>query len=58
MKYLCLIYGSEGAWANISREDGDRIMGEYFAFTDDIKHSGQLLGGEALPPTATATVGG
>ena len=55
MKYLCLIYENEGMWEKLSKEDGDRIMGEYFAFTDDIRKSGQYLGGEALQPTATAT---
>jgi len=30
-------------------------MGEYFAFTDDIKSKGQLISGEALQPTQTAT---
>ena len=30
-------------------------MGEYFAFTDDIRKSGHLLGGEALQPTQAAT---
>jgi hypothetical protein len=55
MKYLCLIYENERAWETITREEGDRIMGEYFAFTDDIKKSGHLIAGEALQPTATAT---
>jgi hypothetical protein len=55
MKYLCLIYENEGAWETMTKEDGDRIMGEYFAFTDDIRKSGQYLAGEALQPTATAT---
>jgi hypothetical protein len=30
-------------------------MGEYFAFTEDIKKSGHYLGGEALQPVNTAT---
>ena len=55
MKYLCLIYESEGSWAKMSKEEGDRIMGEYYAFTDDIKKSGHLVAGDALQPTSTAT---
>ena len=55
MKYLCLIYENESAWETMTKEDGDRIMGEYFAFTDDIRKSGQYVAGEALQPTATAT---
>ena len=30
-------------------------MGEYFAFTDDIRRSGQYIGGNALQPTRTAS---
>ena len=30
-------------------------MGEYFAFTEDIKKSGHYVGGEALQPVSTAT---
>ena len=55
MKYLCLIYEKEGAWATISKEEGDRIMGEYFTFTEDIRKSGHMVAGEALQPTSTAT---
>ena len=55
MKYLCLIYENEGAWETIPKEEGDKIMGEYYAFTDDIRKNGQYLGGEALQPTSTAT---
>jgi hypothetical protein len=56
MKYLCLIYNEEEARAaSYSKEQGDAIRGEYMAFTDDIRKSGHLLGGEALQPTHTAT---
>jgi hypothetical protein len=30
-------------------------MGEYFAFTEDIKKSGHYVGGNALQPVSTAT---
>jgi hypothetical protein len=55
MKYLCLIYENEGLWATMSKEQGDRIMGEYRAFSDDIRKSGHYVAGEALQPTSTAT---
>ena len=55
MKYLCLIYENEQNWATMSKDEGDAIMGEYFAFTDTYTKSGQVLGGEALQPIATAT---
>ena len=37
------------------KADADAIMGEYFAFTDDIKESGHYVAGEALQPVHTAT---
>jgi hypothetical protein len=55
MKYLCLIYENEQNWATMSKEEGDAVMGEYFAFTDTYMKSGQVLSGEALQPIATAT---
>ena len=45
----------ETNWASYSKEQADAIMGEYFAFTDDIRKSGHGLGGDALQPTNTAT---
>jgi hypothetical protein len=36
-------------------EQAEAIMGDYFAFTEDIQKSGHYLGGNALQPTQTAT---
>ena len=55
MKYLCLIYENEKAWADMPQAESDAMMGEYFAFTDGFTKSGHLLGGNALQPTHTAT---
>ena len=55
MKYLCLIYENEQNWATMSKDEGDAIMGEYFAFTDAYTKSKHVLGGEALEPTSAAT---
>jgi len=55
MKYLCLIYEEEKSMAGMTQEAGEAMMGEYFAFTDGIKQSGQYLGGEALHPVQSAT---
>jgi hypothetical protein len=55
MKYLCLIYDEEAKIAGMSKEDGDQFMGEYFAFTEDIRKSGHYVAGEALHPVSTAT---
>ncbi|MDF3053263.1 MAG: PhnB protein [Geminicoccaceae bacterium] len=55
MRYLCLIYEDEKAWESIPTAEAEAVMGEYFAFTEGIKTKGQLVAGEALQPTATAT---
>ena len=55
MRYLCLIYSDEKQWDTMSEAEMNAVMGEYFAFTDDIKKSGHYVAGDALKPTATAT---
>ena len=55
MRYLCLIYESEKQWETMPKDQADAIFGEYSSFTEGIKQSGHLLGGEALQPTQTAT---
>jgi hypothetical protein len=55
MRYLCLIYDEEKKIATMSKGEQDAFMGEYFAFTDDIKKSGHYIAGEALQPVGTAT---
>jgi len=55
MRYLCLIYDEEKKLGAMSKGESDAFMGEYFAFTEDIKKSGHYLGGEALQPVNTAT---
>jgi len=55
MKYVCLIYDEEKKMTGMTKAEGDAFMGEYFAFTEGIKKSGQYVGGEALQPVQTAT---
>ncbi|MFI5371092.1 MAG: YciI family protein [Candidatus Eisenbacteria bacterium] len=55
MKYLCLIYEDESLWENLPKAEAEKMHGEYFAFTDGIKKSGQYIGGNPLQPTRTAT---
>lgn len=55
MRYLCLIYSDEKRWERASEAEWSTVMGEYNAFTDSIKKSGNYLGGEALESTDTAT---
>jgi hypothetical protein len=55
MKYLLLIYENEGAWATMPEEEQGQVFGEYMTYTQEIARSGNLVAGEALQPTATAT---
>lgn len=55
MKYLCLIYENEKAFATMSKSDSDTMMKEYGAYTESIQKSHHYLGGNALQPTPTAT---
>jgi len=55
MKYLCLIYDDQSVWAKMPKGESDKMMEEYFAFTEGIKQSGHLIKGDALQPTSTAT---
>jgi len=55
MKYLCLIYGDERGWQKLPKADADKMSAEYFTYTEDIKKSGHLLGGNALQPSHAAT---
>lgn len=55
MKYLCLIYDEEKLLGSMSKSESDAFMGEYMAFTNDIRTSGHYVAGEALQPVSTAT---
>jgi hypothetical protein len=55
MNYICLIYDDESAGSRMTKEQGEAMMADYFAFTDGIKKSGHYVGGEALKPTHTAS---
>jgi hypothetical protein len=55
MQYILLIYENEAEAKSRNAEEGQRIFGEYMAFTAAIKQSGQMRAGEPLEPTATAT---
>ena len=55
MKYLCLIYDEEKKINAMPKGESDAFMGEYFAFTEEVKKSGKLVAGDALQPTTAAT---
>jgi hypothetical protein len=55
MKYLCLIYSDENAYAAMPKADGEKMFAEYMQYTKDIKDSGHYIAGERLQPTKTAS---
>jgi len=55
MKYILLIYSSDQAWAALTPAQLQAVMGQYGTFTQSIRSSGQMLGGDKLEPASTAT---
>jgi hypothetical protein len=53
MKYMLLIYSNPTV--ELSEADGSQMMGEYFAFTQAIVESGELIAGEPLQGLETAS---
>jgi hypothetical protein len=48
MKFVCLGYIDETKYAEVSQEDGHKMMQECFAYDDELRRGGHFLGGEAL----------
>jgi hypothetical protein len=55
MQYLLMIYGEEGQWGTMSDAERAKTMAEYGAFTKGIQETKNMLGGNRLQPTSTAT---
>jgi hypothetical protein len=55
MKYMCLIYDDEKAFASLSDADRQSIYGMYRSFSEDIAKAGKYVSGSELAPTHTAT---
>ena len=54
MQYILLIYDDEATWGQMSDEERGKVMQEYFAYTQDLRNTGQFVAGDALQPTQTA----
>jgi hypothetical protein len=52
---MCLIYDDETVWQNMPEDERNTVYGQYTAFTESIRESGNYVAGDALQPTATAT---
>ncbi|MGC3966746.1 MAG: YciI family protein [Pirellulales bacterium] len=48
MKFVCLGYINEAKFAEVSQEEGHRMMMECFAYDDELRRGGHFIGGEAL----------
>ena len=55
MKYILLIHDDEKAWGQLTDADRQKMYGEYGEFIQQIKATGQHLGGHQLQPTSAAT---
>ena len=55
MQYMLLIYDEESAVRNMSEDERNAFMGEYWAYTQELQSSGAFVAGDALQPIATAT---
>jgi hypothetical protein len=55
-EYLILVYENEAEYLNLTPEEGQQLMAAHTRFAGQVsEHGGQLLGGNALEPTSTAT---
>jgi hypothetical protein len=55
MQYMLLIYNPPGDWESLPAEQRQAISAEYATFTEELRESGKLVGGDALQPISTAT---
>ena len=54
MKYVCLGFFDEAAFAQIPQAGAQRMMEECFAYDDVLRRGGHFLGGEALDSARNA----
>ena len=53
-QYMLLIYDDPSAWQSMSEDERNAVMGEYMAYTNELREAGAFVAGDALQPTATA----
>jgi hypothetical protein len=54
VQYMLLIYDDPQTWAEIGEDERNAVLGEYFAYTEELRKAGAFVAGEALQPTETA----
>jgi hypothetical protein len=55
MQFMLLIYDDEQIPQTMSEEERNAFMGEYFAYTEELRQAGAYVAGDALQPIETAT---
>ena len=55
MQYMLLIYDNEAQFAGMGDEERNRLMGDYFSYTEELRQAGAFVAGDALQPTQSAT---
>ena len=54
MKFVCLGFIDETKFAEVPQEDQQRMIGDCFAYDDELRRGGHFLGGEALDSAGKA----
>ena len=53
-QYMLLIYDDPSSWESMGEDEQNAMMGEYFAYTQELRDSGAYVAGDALQATSTA----
>lgn len=53
-RFMLLIYSDAKAWEAVPEAETHEVMGEYFAYTQELAQAGALLAGDPLHPVSTA----
>ncbi len=54
MKYICLAYVGEDGWAQMTEAQRNVALDEVFAYTDELRKSGELISAEGLQSARNA----
>src|SRR5262245_15776741 len=55
MQYLLLLHVNEAGWSKLTKDEQDRGVAAYRAYTEALKQAGALVGGNRLQPSTAAT---
>jgi hypothetical protein len=55
MQYLLMLYAQESGWLNMTKDDQQKGMAAYMAYSEALTKAGVIKGSNRLQPIATAT---